>query len=144
MHAEDRSKPDIVLYPSRWKMALLALVGLLFVWCAPLLWPRPALVIDALGVTDHASAVGAGFIGWEEIESVAVSSFGESRFLVIVPHDARAILARQPPLKRVIMAINSGLVGSPIALPGTLSLPLEEVAAHLQARLEERAFYGGG
>ncbi len=177
MRAGVQAEPEIVLYPSFWKMVLLALANLFFVLLfalyAPLAWlhgsavikscavmaiffcglcflyaagrllrPRPSLIIGAFGVTDNASAVGAGFIGWEEIASVTLGCMNESRFLVIVPRDARAVLARQPLFKRLLMAANWALVGSPITIPGTLSLPLAEVAALLQAKLEETNFYG--
>lgn len=163
------SYPDITLYPSRWKMALSGLGGLLFVLCAPLLWtsgdlfiravavadvlffgycalfalgcllrPRPSLVLDQRGITDNASATGAGFIAWEEIAAVGLTNFGTNRFLVIIPHDTQAILARQPPLKRKIMAANMGLVGSPVTIPGYTTMPLEEIMRHIQARLAKR------
>lgn len=165
---EPTTYPDIVLYPSRWKMALLALGGLLFVLCAPLFWsagdiflrgwavvdvlffgygfvfalgrllrPRPSLVLDQRGIMDNASATGAGFIGWEEIAAVGMSSVGMNRFLVIIPHDSQAILARQPLLRRALMAANMGLVGSPVAIPGHTTMPLEEIMRHIQARLVE-------
>ena len=165
---EPAPHPDLVLYPSRWKMALISLGGLLFVLCAPLLWstrdiffravavidvlffgfcalfalgrllrPRPSLVLDQRGITDNASATGAGFIAWEEIAAVGMSSLGVNRFLVIIPHDTEAILARQPSLKRKIMAANMGLVGSPVAIPGHTTMPLEEIMRHVQARLAE-------
>ncbi|MGI4789132.1 MAG: STM3941 family protein [Janthinobacterium lividum] len=166
--AEPTPYPDIVLYPARWKMALIALGGLLFVLCAPLLWatgdpfirvvavadvlffgfcalfalgrllrPRPSLVIDERGITDNASATGAGFIAWDEIAAVGMSSMGANRFLVIIPHDTEAILARQPSFKRKIMVANMGLLGSPVAIPGHTTMPLEEIMRHVQARLAE-------
>ena len=165
---EPTTHPDIVLYPSRWKMTLLALGGLLFASCAPLLWitgdiffqvvavidvlffgycaffalvrllrPRPSLVLDERGITDNASATGAGFIAWEEIAAVGMSSMGVNQFLVIIPHDTEAILARQPSFKRKIMVANMGLVGSPVAIPGHTTMPLEEIMRHVQARLAE-------
>ncbi len=166
---EPASHPDIVLYPSRWKMALIALGGLLFALCAPVLWasgdpfiravavadvlffgfcalfalgrllrPRPSLVLDQRGITDNASATGAGFIAWEEIAAVGMTSLGTNRFLVIIPHDTQAILARQPPFKRKVMAANMGLVGSPVTIPGHTTMPLAEIMRHVQARLAER------
>ncbi len=165
---EPTPSPDIVLYPSRWKMTLIALGGLLFVLCAPLLWatgdlfiqavavidvlffgfcalfalvrllrPRPSLVLDQRGITDNASATGVGFIAWEEIAAVGMSRMGVNRFLVIIPHDTEAILARQSSFKRKIMAANMGLVGSPVAIPGHTTMPLEEIMRHIQARLAE-------
>ena len=165
---EPATSPDLVLYPSRWKMALISLGGLLFVLCAPLLWstgdlfvravavvdvlffgfcalfalgrflwPRPSLVLDQRGITDNASATGAGFIAWDEIAAIGMSSMGVNRFLVIIPRNTEAILARQPLFKRKIMAANMGLVGSPVAIPGHTTMPLEEIMRHVQARLAE-------
>lgn len=102
-----------------------------------LLRPRPSLVLDQRGITDNASATGAGFIAWKEIAAVGMTSLGTNRFLVIIPHDTQAILARQPPFKRKIMAANMGLVGSPVTIPGHTTMPLEEIMKHIQARLAE-------
>ena len=162
-------EPDIILYPSRWKMLLLTLGSLLFVLCGPLLWthgdvfiqcvavadvfffgfcgvfalghllwPRPSLVISASGITDNASAVGAGFIGWDEIAAVSIESFHASQFLVIVPHDPQAILARQPLPRRWLMAANMGLVGSPITIPNYAAMPLEEIERQIGMRMAAR------
>jgi hypothetical protein len=166
---EPTTYPDIVLYPSPWKMILTALGGLLFVLCAPLLWssgdilnqvvavvnmlffgycvlfalgrlfrPRPSLILDQRGITDNASATGAGFIAWEEIATVRMSRMGLSQFLVVILHDAEAILARQSPIKRSVMRANMRLVGSPVAIPSSLPISLTEVLAHIQARLAQQ------
>lgn len=159
---------DLVLYPKPRNMALVALGSLLFVLGAPLLWsigslflralaladvlffgacavfalgrllrPRPALIIDERGITDNASAVGAGFIGWKEIAGAGIS-LGTSRFLVIVLHNPEVVLARPPLLKRKVMAANLGLVGSPVAIPGHMTMPLEKILEHIQAKLADQ------
>ena len=46
------SYPDIILYPRRWKMALIALGRLLFVLCAPLLWGTVDTFFRAVAVAD--------------------------------------------------------------------------------------------
>lgn len=159
-------QPDIVLYPSRWKMALLTVGSLLYVVGAPLMWttgnlliravavagilffgygfffaagrllrPCPSLIIDERGITDNVSATGVGFVAWNEIADVTIGGMGMSRFTVVVPHDPEAILARPSPIKRSVMRANMGLVGSPITIPGSLPISLDEVLAIIEARL---------
>ena len=168
-HVMQQQASDIILYPSRWKMALLALGSLLFVLSTSLVWasgalflqavavtgilffgyafvfalgrllrPRPSLVIDNRGITDNVAATGVGFIAWNEIAEVGMGGRGLSRFIVIIPHDPEAILARQSPIKRSVLRANMGLVGSPITIPGSLPISLDEVLAFIQARLAER------
>ena len=165
---EEVSARDIVLYPARSKMALLALGGLLFVLCAPVVWltgglllravavldvlffgfctafalgrllhPRPSLVIDDVGVTDNASAIGAGLIRWEEIVGVEMTAMGTNRFLVLIVKDPEAVLARQPRYRRAAMRANVGMIGSPVAIPGHMTGSLEDVLRHIQSRLAE-------
>lgn len=117
----------------------IAVVDVLFfgfgILCAlrRLLNPSPALVIDSEGVVDTASAVGAGLLRWEEIESVAITEMGINRFLVIIPRDPSTVLARQPWLKREVMRANIGMVGGPVTIPeNALSVSLEEVLMYLQ------------
>lgn len=116
---------------------------LFFGYCAlfalgRLLRPRPSLIIDGRGITDNVAATGVGFVAWEEIAGVGMSGTGMSHFLVVIPHDAEAILARQPPFKRIILRANMGLVGNPVAIPGTLPISLAEVLGIIQARLAQQ------
>lgn len=104
-----------------------------------LLEPRPVLIIDNLGIADNASAVGAGFIAWEEIAGASLRDLGASRFLVTSLRDPRAVLARQSPIRRGVMAANSGIVGSPVTIPGNTTTPLEEIREHVRARLAGRS-----
>ena len=153
---EPAPHPDIVLYPSRWKMALIALGGLLFVLCAPLLWtrrrplssgrwPSPMCCSSASapcspwaacsgrdrpwswterGVTDNASATGAGFIAWEEIAAVGLTGFGTNRFLVIIP--ARHPGDPRPPA--AVQAQGHGGEHGACGQPGDDSRPHDDAA----------------
>ncbi len=122
---------------------LIAVIGILFfgyafVFAAGRLFkPRPSLIIDGRGITDNVAATGAGFVTWEEIAGVGISGTGMSHFIVVIPHDAEAILARQPPFKGSVLRANMSLVGSPVAFPGTLPMSLAEVLSHIQARLKD-------
>src|SRR5436190_9222066 len=71
-------------------MAIIALGIPLFggglIWsCSRLIKPRPALVLDRTGIFDDASAMGAGWLRWEEIVQVYPYTFGNQRYLGIVP-----------------------------------------------------------
>jgi hypothetical protein len=164
-----RSK-ELVLYPARWKMGLLALGSLVFVLTGVFLWvvggapsgaflrgiciadwlffgfcflfatsrlisPRPSLVLDDRGLTDNASAVGAGLVRWEEITGVVMVEMGITRYLTVEVRDPEAVLARQPTLKRWVMTANQSLGTSPITIPGALPISLDELAELITARL---------
>ena len=43
---------ELVVYPSRWKMALVVLGGLMFVLCAPLVWNAGGIFLRTLAVAD--------------------------------------------------------------------------------------------
>jgi hypothetical protein len=171
---EDR----IIVYPSRWKLVLLALGSLVFVflcalivlgwfgadfsllvlvaayvgvpffslcfvyWAYRLLRRKPSLVVDERGIYDNASAIGAGWLGWEEIKEMYVFEYQGQTMLGIVPEDEEAILSRQSTLKRLIMRINTGVLGveSLINIPQTaLPISVEELLARAEQFRARRA-----
>lgn len=167
-----RNDEDVILYPSRWKMALLALGSLVFVLVGVLLWtvsgipggaflraiciggwlffgyacvfatsrllrPHPSLILDDRGVTDNASAVGAGLVRWDEITGVSMVEMGITRCLSVQVRDPEAVLARQPAVKRWVMRTNWSLGTSPVTIPGTLPISLDELAGMIGARLQD-------
>ncbi len=113
--------------------------GYVFVYAASRLLKRtPSLIVDSRGVTDNGSALAGGFLPWEEIASAAVIPSAGKRWLAIFPHDPQVFLARQPALKRKLMAVNLKTTGSPILIPGHTSLSLEQMLAPIQAHLALR------
>lgn len=159
--------PDaIVIYPSRWKMLLVAAVSAIFVvlglalffkpagatehivvlTCTvvttlPLLYsiarlmrPFPALIIHSSGVFDNASALSAGFLRWEEISGVRITTLNGQRSLAIAVKDVDALLGRQPAFKAKIMKINIGILGAAVNIPNTLPISLEELMQTIQQR----------
>src|SRR5215467_8125472 len=88
----------------------------------------PALIIHSSGLLDNGSALSAGFLPWNEIESIFVSSIRNQRFLAIRVRDEEAMLSRQSGLKAKLMKLNVSLAGAAINIPlTTLPMSLEEL-----------------
>ena len=101
--------------------------GLLY-FLMRLVWPRPSLLMTELGMVDNASALGGGFIRWDEIDNVSITRFRNQQFLAIHLKDPTEFLSRQPFIKSSIMRMNKGLVGTPICIPrSALPMTLEDV-----------------
>jgi hypothetical protein len=163
---------DLVIYPGKGKMLLIAAGSLMFVvlsWFLPatrdrvplprgfivfiayagmvffglclvyalyrLLSPKPAVIISRAGIFDNASASGAGMLSWEEIAEVYPYDLMGQRMLGIVPRDAAAVMARLPPLKRILAKMNRGLAQAPFNIPQAgLPVPVEELLREIEAR----------
>ena len=157
-----------MVYPRRWKMALLAcgalgfvLAGLVigyaagwrpnlataiatyvgvpfFGYCLLYLLFRlavrtPSVVVSAEGIVDNATALGAGMIRWDEVREVRATSFGAQRMVAIVPKDEAALLARQNPVKRLLMRMNKRLANYVICIPeNTLPMTREELLEEIR------------
>lgn len=92
---------------------------------------RPALVVGAEGILDDASMLSAGFIRWDEIEEIAVHTFGGQTFLGVMPKDAEDVLARQSSIKRGLMRANMSLGAPPINVPQSV-LPIKAADLAIQ------------
>jgi len=110
---------------------------------------RPIFEVGPEGILDRASALGAGFVPWEEVQGARVRRFLGPRLLAVELRDARALralLVRQGPAKRPFMALNRRLVGTPVLVPlGLLAVRedalLREIERHLS---RSRRRTGGG
>ncbi len=78
---------------------------------------RPALEIDSMGITDTASAVGAGRLRWDEVDHVVVYKYSGQVMLGIVPKNLDIFLNRQPVVRRFLMKLNLALGCAPINVP---------------------------
>jgi len=122
--------------------SFLILAGLLvlafFGFCAGyallrLLVPKPSLVIGPHGLLDNASAMGAGFITWDEVAWIKPYQFQGQTFLGIVPRDLQAVLKRQSAMTRKAMEMNVSMNAAPINIPQSI-LPMRvEALAQLIA-----------
>ena len=122
-------------------LASILFFGLVFTYAASRLSSSsPTIVINARGITDNASAMGAGFVAWDEIASVHIGTTAGKRFLCLVPKDVPVFLARQPAWKRGAMEWNVSMVGAPITIAGTLtSISLDELQGLVMTHLRQAA-----
>jgi hypothetical protein len=99
--------------------------------------PRTVVVVDALGIVDHASAGGAGRVFWKEIASAHIYQFAQFRTLRIVPRDLDAIARRQPGWKRCYYRTLWRFGSPPINIPQELvPVPLDYLLAIITERVE--------
>jgi len=120
-------------------MALADIVffGICFVYACQILFRNtPALKINSEGIFDDASAVGAGFVGWDEIDSFHIGQVHLQSFVCIVPKDIEAFLQRQPVWKRYLMKSNVNLVGAPITISAMgLQMSLDDLVKRVETHL---------
>jgi hypothetical protein len=96
----------------------------------------PMLVIDAKGLTDNASATGAGLVPWNAITGADVITFVGQEMLIVHLADPEATLARCHWLARPLVRLNTRLVGSPVCLPlQSLAIERDTLLAAIRARL---------
>lgn len=124
-----------------WKVVIASYVGVpFFAVCGlyaayRLAIRRPALEIDSTGITDAASAVGAGRLRWDEVDHVVLYKYSGQSFLGIVPRNLEIFLSRQPVVRRFLTKLNLALGCAPINVPQVgLSMKIAELARLLHAR----------
>jgi hypothetical protein len=100
--------------------------GTLVYLLARIVKPRPAVVISSRGITDTASALGVGFLAWEEIAEMRVYQQGRQTFLGIMPKDVDALLDRLPAWQRWVVRDNLASGAAPINIPQVV-LPISAV-----------------
>jgi uncharacterized membrane protein YgcG len=126
--------------------ALLFFLGrLLFFW-------RPVLEVGLGGILDGASAVGVGFVPWEEVKDVTPGYFGGQRYIKIEVENEENVLQRQNPAKRLFIRLNRRyFTGTVVNIPLTMLAVseeelLSEIKPHLsppaRRRLERRSERG--
>jgi hypothetical protein len=90
--------------------------------------PKPILVVDPAGLTDHTTWAGMGFVDWKEISTAHVFRKARMDGLALVPHDPAVFAARRPWYLRMAFQMN-GWFGFPdFFVPCvSLSVPPEKV-----------------
>jgi hypothetical protein len=106
-----------------------------------LFFRRPVLEVGPEGILDRASAVGVGFVRWEEVKDVRPAVFHGQRFIAIRVRDEQTLLERQNLIKRLIMRLNRRYFTGTIANVPLLMLaiPEEELLAEIEPHLEDAA-----
>jgi len=99
---------------------------------------QPLVEINKSGIVDRSSAVGAGPISWDEITGAEIRSTMSNKYLVIFVARPEEVILRQSPIKQKLMRMNVPIVGSPVAIAGTLlTMPIEELRSHILEWLDQ-------
>jgi hypothetical protein len=133
--------PDIARIVAPWEVFIASYIGVpFFAACGlyaiyRLVWRRPALEIDSTGITDAASALGAGYLSWSEVGRVVLYKFQGQSMLGIFPKDLESFLSRRHPIRRRLIRLNLDLGCAPLNIPQvTLRMKLSELAELIHAR----------
>jgi hypothetical protein len=124
-----------------WDVVIAAYIGVpFFAVCGfyaayRLVWRRPALVIDSMGITDASSTLGAGHLSWDDVDHVRIFTYYGQPMLGIAPRSLELFLSRQHPVRRSLTKLNLRLGCAPVNVPQVaLPMKLTELAQLLHAR----------
>jgi hypothetical protein len=70
-----------------------------------------------MGITDTASALGVGWLSWDEVDHVVVYTHSGQAMMGIVPRDLEGFLTRQHPVRRWLTHLNLRLGCAPVNVP---------------------------
>lgn len=111
--------------------------GLVFFLGRLIFFRRPLLEVGPEGLLDRASAVGVGFLPWEEVRDARFGYFGGQRMMSIVVENERELMGRQNFAKRLVMRLNRRyFTGTMVNIPlNVLAIPEEELLAEIKPHL---------
>lgn len=98
-----------------WLYKLLFLTGVLLFGYAAVFFikqavhPKPVLVVNEQGVTDHTSAISLGFIPWQDIKRVYLDRLMNNTFIELEIAQEEKYLSRLNALKRKTVAANKAM-----------------------------------
>lgn len=100
---------------------------------------RPALIINESGITDHSSAIPAGFIPWSHIQDIVEIEIYKNRLLLIKVKDPSLYINRQTAfLKRKAVEVNYKTYGTPISIGSqAIQYNFDDLKTLLHKRLNE-------
>lgn len=123
--------------------AIVGYIGIVFFGaCAAygvfrLLVKRPALIVDARGLTDNGSALGVGLLRWDEIATIGEYRFRGQTMLGIVPRNLERVLSRVGPFKRFALRANLRLGAAPLNIPQmVLPVPVGDLVEAIAKRYD--------
>jgi hypothetical protein len=133
--------PGVARGVAIWKVVIASYVGVpFFVACGlyaayRLARHRPAVEIDSTGITDAASALGAGRLSWDEVDHVVLYKYSGQSMLGIVPRDLDIFLRRQHAVRRSLIKLSVALGCAPVNVPQVgLRMKVAELADLLHRR----------
>lgn len=103
-----------------------------FAMARRLLVRTPGLVLDAEGIVDRSSDMGAGRVRWDEVEEVRVTRSSGRRFLTLIVQDPRKFIERGGWVHRRVNEANYRHAGSPVNVATwTLRIPFDQLLARM-------------
>jgi hypothetical protein len=133
--------PGVARGVAVWKVVIASYVGVPFFTACGLYAAyrlarhRPAVEIDSTGITDAASALGAGRLTWDEVDHVVLYKYSGQSMLGIVPRDLDIFLSRQHAVRRFLTKLNLALGCAPVNVPQVaLRMNVAELADLLHTR----------
>ena len=104
---------------------------------------RPGLIIDAQGIVDNSSAVGAGRIPWDDILALKLTEIAGQRFITILVAEPHRYAGRGNFLSRMLNAANTKMTGSPINISSnSLRIKLDDLDHVLTQAFEKHKAAG--
>jgi len=126
---------------ARWKIFVSAYLGVpsfgaVGVFAAlRLVRPKAALELDDIGITDNASAVGAGHLRWAEIDHLVLYRFLGQPLLGIVPVNLSQITLRKGLVCKAVARMNLSLGLPPFNIPqNVLPIKLSDLCSMIEQR----------
>jgi len=100
---------------------------------------RPALIINESGITDHSSAIPAGFIPWSHIQDIVEIEIYKNRLLLIKVKDPSLYINRHTGfLKRKAVEVNYKTYGTPVCIGSqAIQYNFDDLKALLHKKLAE-------
>ena len=133
--------PEVARGVATWKVVIASYVGVpFFATCGlyaayRLAHHRPAVEIDATGITDAASALGVGRLSWDEVDHVVLYTYSGQSMLGIVPKDFDIFLSRQHVVRRSLTKLTLTLGCAPVNIAQVaLRMKVAELASLLHTR----------
>ena len=97
--------------------------------------PPSPLIVSTDGFTVNEHALDAGFIRWDEVQSIETSSLGAFSWIIVTLRDPAAFVRRHRSGRRALLRLNSGLRRGYVRISGVrLPLPVTEVAAIMETK----------
>jgi len=115
-------------------LGALMLFGAFFWALFRLFNPTPSVIVNRDGITENASAIGAGLIRWDEIAEVTIYKMNYTTNLGIIVTDPESLFRRLPSGKSSLMRASYKLTQCPISIPqSTLPVSAEDLAQQIIA-----------
>lgn len=101
----------------------------------------PALIIDENGITDHSSAISAGFIKWDDVTGIKRKTIASRKWIIVMVRNPEEYIVRSNS-NVLTRALNSNLrlYGSPVAISShELKCRFNELERLLKEAFQKRA-----